>query len=78
MLEAYSRFHTAVAEGRVTHDGDKVLAQHVESVQGVMTERGWKISRPRSQRIDAAVACVMAHYRAERSDPAEYVLSWDD
>lgn len=78
MLEAYSRFYTAVNEGRVTHDGDKVLAQHVESVQGVMTDKGWKISRPRSQRIDAAVACVMAHYRAERSDPAEYVLSWDD
>lgn len=78
MLEAYARFYSAVSEGRVTHDGDKVLAQHVESMQGVMTERGWKISRPRSQRIDAAVACVMAHYRAERSDPAEYVLSWDD
>lgn len=78
MLEAYARFYAAVTEGRVTHDGDKVLAQHVESVQGVMTERGWKISRPRSQRIDAAVACVMAHYRAERSDPAEYVLTWDD
>lgn len=78
MLEAYARFYAAVTEGRVTHDGDKVLAQHVESVQGVMTERGWKISRPRSQRIDAAVACVMAQYRAERSDPAEYVLAWDD
>lgn len=78
MAEAYSRFYTAVVEGRVTHDGDPVVSRHVESVIGVMTERGWKISRPRTQRIDAAVASVMAHYRAERSDPADYVLSWGD
>lgn len=77
MLEAYSRFYTGVVEERVTHDGDPVLARHVESVQGTMTERGWKISRPRRERIDAAVAVVMAFYRAERSDPADYVLGWD-
>jgi len=77
MLEAYSRFYTGVSEGRVTHNGDPVLDRHVQTVQGTMTERGWKISRPRTQRIDAAVAVVMAFYRAERSDSADYVLGWD-
>ena len=77
MLEAYSRFYTGVAEGRVTHNGDPVLDRHIETVQGTMTERGWKISRPRRERIDAAVAVVMAFYRAERSDSADYVLGWD-
>lgn len=78
MLEAYAAFYQACREERVTHDGDEVLARHVESVQGVMTDRGWKISRQRLQRIDAAVAVAMAMWRAELDLSADYVLSWDE
>ena len=77
MLEAYAAFYQACREERVTHDGDEVLARHVESVQGVMTDRGWKISRQRLQRIDAAVAVAMALWRAEMDFGADYVMSWD-
>lgn len=78
MLEAYSDFYLACREERLTHDGDRVLAQHVESTLAVMTERGWKISRLRLQRIDAMVAVAMAHWRAAMNLSSEYVLSWDD
>ena len=78
MLEAYAAFYQACREERITHDADPVLTQHVESVQGVMTERGWKISRQRLQRIDAAVAVAMAMWRAQMDFGADYVLSWDE
>lgn len=77
MLEAYAAFYQACREERITHDGDAVLAQHVDSVQGTMTERGWRISRQRLQRIDAAVAVAMAMWRAEMDFGADYVISWD-
>lgn len=77
MLEAYAAFYQACREERLCHDGDEVLARHVESVQGVMTDRGWKISRQRLQRIDAAVAVAMAMWRAELDMASDYVLTWD-
>lgn len=78
MLEAYADFYLACQDGRVTHDGDQVLGRHVESVIGVMTEKGWKISRLRLQRIDAAVAAAMAVWRAGLDVTTDYVLSWDE
>ena len=64
MADAYQAFHDAVAERTIAHDGDRVLAAHVAAASAVKTERGWKVSKLRSQRIDALVACVMAHARA--------------
>jgi phage terminase large subunit-like protein len=78
MLEAYAAFYLATGERRVAHDGDAVLSSHVEATNATMTDRGWKISRQRKQRIDAAVAVVMAHYRAEKYETASYLLSWDE
>lgn len=77
MLEAYADFYLACQEEKVTHDGDPVLSRHVESVIGVMTEKGWKISRLRLQRIDAAVAVAMAVWRVGLDVTTDYVLSWD-
>lgn len=78
MLEAYADFYLACREERLTHDGDPVLSQHVESTLAVMTEKGWKISRLRLQRIDAMVAVAMANWRASLDLSTEYVLAWDD
>lgn len=78
MLEAYADFYLACQDEKVTHDGDPVLSRHVESVIGVMTEKGWKISRLRLQRIDAAVAAAMAVWRAGLDVTTDYVLSWDE
>lgn len=78
MAEAYAAFYTANQDGRVVHPADAVLASHVEATQATMTERGWRISRQRMQRIDACVAMCMALWRADRDDrQADYVLSWD-
>ncbi len=78
MLEAYAAFYQACREERIQHDHDPVLARHVESVQGIMTDRGWKISRQRLQRIDAAVAVAMSMWRAEMDMTSDYVLTWDN
>lgn len=78
MLEAYADFYLACREERVTHDGDPVLARHVESTMAVMTDRGWKISRQRLQRIDAMVAVAMATWRAQLDLNTDYVLTWDE
>lgn len=66
MLDAVAGFYMACAEGRVAHAGDPVLADHVASTAADKTERGWRLRKLRSsKRIDAAVAAVMAHSRAE-------------
>ena len=72
MLRAYSTWYQAVQEGRVVHDGDSVLEKHVTSTAAVATDGGWKIRKLRqSHRIDAHVAAVMAHSRAEH-DSAQH------
>ena len=78
MLEAYADFYLGCKEERLTHDGDRVLAQHVESTLATMTEKGWKISRLRLQRIDAMVACAMAAWRANLDLSNDYVMTWDE
>jgi phage terminase large subunit-like protein len=72
MLRAYSTWYQAVQEGRLVHDGDTVLEKHVTSTAAVATDGGWKIRKLRqSHRIDAHVAAVMAHSRAEH-DSAQH------
>lgn len=78
MQEAYADFYTAVSDERITHTGDPVLSAHVEATNATMTDRGWKISRNRKQRIDACVAVVMASWRADRYETSNYLLSWDE
>ncbi len=67
MADAYQSFYAAVLEGRVAHNGGKVLSAHVMGTAAERTDRGWKIRKMRqSQHIDACVAAVMAVYRAEQ------------
>jgi phage terminase large subunit-like protein len=43
-----------------------VLTAHVRATAAEQTDRGWKVRKLKSSmRIDATVAAVMAHYRAE-------------
>jgi phage terminase large subunit-like protein len=68
MADAYQSWYAAVLEGRIAHDGDHVLSSHVMSTAASKSDRGWKISKIRqNQRIDAHVAAVMAHARAEQA-----------
>ena len=83
MKDALATFYMSAREEKILPVGvdraDPILAAHVEATMATMTERGWKVSRQRLQRIDACVASAMAIWRAERAPkPADYVLSWDD
>lgn len=64
MADAYQSFYVGCREGRLVHDGDKVLAEHVESTLAKKTERGWKVSKLGEKRIDATVASCIAYWRA--------------
>lgn len=66
MADAYQSFYQSVFEGRIMHDGDVVLTNHLAATAAQKTERGWKISKIRStQRIDAVPAACTAVYRAD-------------
>ena len=83
MKDALATFHTAARTEVILPVGgdavDPVLAAHVEATMATMTERGWKVSRQRLQRIDGCVASAMAVWRCSMApEPAEYVLTWDD
>jgi phage terminase large subunit-like protein len=65
MADAYQGFYQACLEHELTHNGDPILASHVESTAADLTERGWKIRKLKSGRhIDACVAAVLAVARA--------------
>lgn len=78
MLEAYAEFYLACREKRLLHNNDPVLARHVESCMATMTDRGWKISRQRLQRIDAMVATAMAVWRSSLNLETDYVMDWSE
>jgi len=66
MANAYQAFYQAALEGTLTHDGDPILAEHVEATAADKTERGWKVRKLKSSRhIDATVAAVLAVARAQ-------------
>jgi phage terminase large subunit-like protein len=64
MAPAVGRFHDAVMDGTLTHDGDPVLARHVANARTKETRWGLVITKEHKdspRRIDAAVAAVLAH-----------------
>lgn len=64
MADAYQSFYIGCREGRLVHNGDPVLAEHVESTLAKKAERGWKVSKLGDKRIDATVATCIAYWRA--------------
>lgn len=79
---AWAAWFDGVTTGRIAHDGDLVLAEHVTHAEAELTEFGWKIRKLRGQRavkIDALVAAAIATWRCQmEGDAAPYLLSWDD
>lgn len=58
---AVTNFHRLVNSGGIHHDGDPVLASHIESTAAVQTEGAWKIFKLRqSRKIDACIGSIMA------------------
>ena len=65
MVPACREFHTAVVEQRLTHDADPSLARHIANATVKEDQAGTRIvKRNRGQKIDLAVASVIAYDRA--------------
>jgi phage terminase large subunit-like protein len=67
MIKACARFFDSVAEKRIVHDGDPLLARHLSNTAVKLTPAGPHIKKenPNSPRkIDAAVAAILAVDRA--------------
>jgi len=67
MIKACARFYDAVAEKKLVHDADPLLARHIGNTAVKLTPAGPHIKKenPNSPRkIDAAVAAILAHDRA--------------
>ena len=67
MVPACQEFYDAVTEQRLTHDGDPVLARHLDNAVIKSDRFGRRITKESGnspRKIDAAVAAVVAHSRA--------------
>jgi phage terminase large subunit-like protein len=78
MGDAYQRFYQLATEHKLIHNGDPVLAAHIDATAATPGEHGWKISKRRSRLpIDAAVAAAMAVARADIiGDPPKPNVWW--
>jgi phage terminase large subunit-like protein len=77
MRDAYQAFYQYALEGRLTHNGDKVLASHIEATAATKTEHGWKLHKQRnSGRIDATIAAVLAVTRARHHKTHKPDIHW--
>ena len=73
MVPACSLAFEQIAAGRVRHDGQPTLTDHVESAVQRTSDLGWTLSKGRSRRkIDACIALVMALARAHAGLHADY------
>jgi len=50
--------HELIASGRLIHDGDPILAEHVANTTATLTERGMKVTRSKHGSTRPNVACV--------------------
>ena len=47
-----------ITTGRLVHDGDPILAEHVANTTAILTERGMKVTRSKHGSTRPNVACV--------------------
>jgi phage terminase large subunit-like protein len=80
MVPASSDFYTAVMEKRIAHDGDEVLARHVNAAVAKPTDRGWRLARPKGKRVamDGAIAAGIAVHRALMPSPKPRRSAYED
>lgn len=74
MAPATDRMYAAIAEGRITHDGNDVLAAHMNHAVAKRTPMGDLVSKDKKEskrKIDACIAAIVAHDRAawHRANP---------
>jgi len=64
MVDVLERFHAAVLDGEISHDGGSVLTQHILNAKRRVGRSGITISKENpssSRKIDAAMAAVLAY-----------------
>ena len=77
MRDAYQAFYQYVREGKITHNGDKVLAAHIDATAATKTQHGWKIHKLKNTgHIDATVAAVLAVARARHHKRGKASVFW--
>lgn len=67
MVPATQSFYQAVMDGTVSHDGNPMLARHMQNAVLREDARGARITKARKnskRHIDLAVAAIVAHHRA--------------
>jgi phage terminase large subunit-like protein len=71
MIPASQAFFEAIMKGRIAHNGDPILKDHVQHVAAEQKPRGWRMSRPTGARHpnDAAIAAAIAVYQAQTTTP---------
>jgi phage terminase large subunit-like protein len=79
MVPACGHAFELIVSGRLVHDADPVLEDHVLSAVQREGERGWTLSKGRSKRkIDAAIALVLACWEASQPTEAGSVYEHHD
>lgn len=79
MVPATSRFYEAVMNRKMTHDGDQRLARHIANCVAYEDSRGRRIRKETkwsSNRIDLAIAAVMAFFEAANEPGATPAQAW--
>jgi phage terminase large subunit-like protein len=76
MRDAYQAFYQYSREGKLTHNGDKILAAHIDATAATKTQHGWKIHKLKNARIDATVAAVLAVARARHHKTSQPNVFW--
>lgn len=70
MVPASELLYELAVTGRILHNGDPALAAHIAAATAELTQRGWKLAKPKSgRRIDQAVASAMAVWMAMMDPP---------
>jgi phage terminase large subunit-like protein len=71
MAPACKETFDAIVAGQIVHDGDPELSAHVKAAVRRQQERGFTLSKGKSQRrIDAAVALCMGYWALKNVKPA--------
>jgi phage terminase large subunit-like protein len=73
MAPASTSTYELVADGRLVHDGDPVLAEHVADTTALLTERGMKVMKGKRRPNSGAIAAVMAVAVALPEPPKPFV-----
>jgi phage terminase large subunit-like protein len=76
MVPACGHAFELIVSGRLVHDDDPVLTDHVLSAVQREGERGWTLSKGRSKRkVDACIAMVLACWEASQPSELESVYN---